>query len=51
MFGTFCSEKEIESLMAEVDKSGNGKITFNDFKDIMVNFKKATSKIKACWSL
>lgn len=37
--------------MLEADVDGDGKITFNEFRDVMIGFKKTTGKIKSSWSL
>jgi Ca2+-binding EF-hand superfamily protein len=37
--------------MKEADIDGDGQITFNEFKEVMLEFKKKTGKIKYSWSL
>ena len=38
-------------IMSEADRNGQGKITYDDFKDVMINYKKADTKMKKYWSL
>ena len=51
VFGTFSSEKIIKDFMQEADIDGDGQITFNEFKEVMLRLKKKTSKVKYSWSL
>lgn len=37
--------------MQEADINGDGKITFNEFREVMLKFKATTGKIKYSWSL
>lgn len=51
VFGNFCNEQTIKNFMLEADIDGDGKISFPEFKQVMLGFKKTTEKFKYSWSL
>ena len=50
VFGSFCTTKEIESMMLEADVNGDGKITFPEFKVLMLKFRNVNSKMHGLWT-
>eukprot|EP01022_Parablepharisma_sp_SALTPOND_P001620 TRINITY_DN106914_c0_g1_i1.p2 TRINITY_DN106914_c0_g1~~TRINITY_DN106914_c0_g1_i1.p2 ORF type:complete len:304 (+),score=46.41 TRINITY_DN106914_c0_g1_i1:1180-2091(+) len=51
VFGTICSEEEIQEMIKEVDSNGDNKISFIEFKDMMSCVKLSSTGLREAWSL
>ena len=50
IFGSFCSEADLKQIMSEVDSNGDGEISFEEFKNMMCEFKTTNYQLHTQWS-
>ena len=52
MFGALCSEEQLKTMMKDADTNGDNKISFLEFKEMMLGFNSVTSaQLKNSWSM
>jgi calcium-dependent protein kinase len=51
VFGTLCTEEQLNDMIKEVDLNGDKKISFGEFKKMMDYMKTAAPKFRTSWSI
>ncbi len=51
VFGAFCSEAELRTVMQEIDTNGDNQINFPEFKAMMDRYADTSQQLRLQWSL
>ncbi len=51
VFGEICTAEEITEIIREVDTNHDGKISFEEFKNMMSYIKVSDTGMRQAWSL
>lgn len=51
VFGSLCTEEQLNDMIKEVDLNGDKKISFSEFKKMMDYIKSSASKFRSSWSI